>query len=145
MPITAEEAAQAPDYSISKAYDHILLSYSFEYYFIGKQDHIAVFELLGQPKVKYDDEYEFSTKYFSITANKANNKWHILSSDCYTNGLSSMPGLKNMDQVPALKFSPLSENFYVASGFIVLPENVLNDEKKLSIVFSKLGQEYKIR
>ena len=57
-----------------------------------------------------------------------------------------MPGLKNMIWVPSnYVYEPLSKNVYEVRGVIILPEEVADEEKPLTIKFPGLGQEYTIR
>ena len=145
LPISIEDAQNSPEYSMIKSLDHIILSYSFEYSFTGKNE---VFEasVLGTPKVKYDDEYEFKQKYLNIVANSTNNMWLLHSSDCYDNALSTLPGMVDLIKVPeTYTYQPLSENVYLVRGFIILPEKVATEGKTLSLEFSDFGQEYIIK
>jgi len=146
LPIGQEEASKAPELALSKSLGHIVLSYYFDFRHVGKQESFDFANLLGAPTVTYDNEYEFSQKYFSVIANKSNYNWLVLSSDVYKNGLESMPGLKNMIWVPSnYVYEPLSKNVYEVRGVIILPEEVADEEKPLTIKFPGLGQEYTIR
>lgn len=127
---------QEGDRKLTAEDEETILSYTLEYKYIGKKDYSTIASI-GNPVVKYNNEYTFNTKYFS--ASNSGDGWIILDSDDTIRLNNVYWGSK--------KYKPLEDKNYLVRGFIILPIKVKNDiETPLTIRFNGLVNDtYKIR
>lgn len=115
-----------------------ILSYTFEYKYIGKSDFQSYFGF-AKPIITFDNDYKFTTNYFSARNN--GNGWTILEIDDNKMRMNDILYSGN-------SYKALEDITYYVRGAIIVPSQVKNNiNKSLTIQFNgDIGNEtYKIR
>lgn len=122
--------------------DKILLTFTFNYKFIGKSAISDDFDHMGAPCVFYGDGYTFDgddtsspTEYAVFVKKDTGADWYILN---HVNGLN-VQGATNLLGVSP-DYEPLDNTIYECRGYITLPSEVYeNENEPLEISFGLIN------
>lgn len=134
---TTIEPASA-EYKLEGKNGNVLLAYTFEFKYTGKEEYSDNFFDVGKTHIVYNDEYNFNENYFNFVMDKEQ-QWVLLSND--SNAMKGVPALQNM-YTKHNKYPTLDDTVYSVKGVIAVPEKVKNDtESPLTIEFDVITDE----
>lgn len=138
LPITEGGAKTASAKNISGTDEYSVLSFSFEYRFVGNKEqkyYVTDITSFAAPVVYFGD-YTFESDF--MVAENRNGTWHTMSTDMNDKALSYY-NLNNMTYIER-EFKPLMGETYECRGFILVPSQVEDEsETALSLRFEKIG------